>query len=329
MLAPALASHISGATVIACGETVNSDELVVGAAAVGGVRGWLLRSLRRAEGHLRALLTWRPGRKDAAEVLLLASALPLYYLVRGQAHERVPEAIRRGVEIISLEKSLGIFWEVELQSWVLSYEWALTLLNGFYLYGHLPVIGALAVWLYFWHRPQYLFMRNAFLLSGAIALVIYVNFPTAPPRLIPDYFGFGFVDTVVEQYKTGRPLTPSFFVNEYAAMPSMHFGWNLLVGLAMWMASRNVLVRAFAVLMPLAMFADIVLTANHYILDAVFALPVVVAGILLAVGGRWLVQRTVSPASRRERAKGWVSWLYWLCGVAESKHHPKIAPQAA
>lgn len=308
---------------------MNKPESISEAAAGGGVKGWLLRNLRRGWGHTRAVLGWRPGRKDAAEILLLASALPLYYLVRGQAHERVPEAIRRGVDVIHLEKSLGIFWEVELQSWALSYDWAVTLLNGFYLYGHLPVIGALAVWLYFWHRPQYLFMRNAFLLSGAIALVIYVNFPTAPPRLIPDYLGFGFVDTVVQQYDTGRPLTPSFFVNEYAAMPSMHFGWNLLVGLAMWMASRNILVRAFAVLMPLAMFTDIVLTANHYILDAVLALPVVAVGILLAIGGRWLVLRSVSPESKKAREKGWVSWLYWLCGIAESKRHPKMASQTA
>src|SRR4030095_15466807 len=142
-----------------------------------------------------------------------------------------------------------------------------------YLYGHLPLIGALAVWLYFRHRRQYLLMRNAFLISGAIALVIYLKFPTAPPRLLPA--SFGFEDTLFHQYGQERPLTPTFFVNQYAAMPSMHFGWNLLVGLSMWLSTRNVLVRTLAVLMPIAMFTTIVLTANHYILDPVLAIPVV------------------------------------------------------
>ena len=158
-----------------------------------------------------------------------------------------------------IEKHLGIFWEVELQSWILSYGWFVKFLNWFYLFGHLPVIGTLAIWMYFWHRPQYLIMRNAFLLSGAIALIFFVNFPTAPPRLLPHEVGFGFVDTVANQYKQSRPLTPSWFVNEYAAFPSMHIGWNLLVGIAVWMASSNPLVRAFAVIMPIMMFSDIIL----------------------------------------------------------------------
>lgn len=265
--------------------------------------------------NLAVLFGWRPSKKDAAEILLLASALPLYYLVRGITQTQVDDAVDRGVDLIRLEKNLGIFWEVELQSWVVSYGWLVKALNWFYLFGHLPVIGALAVWLYFWHRPQYLFMRNAFLISGAIALIFYVNFPTAPPRLLPDHLGFGFVDTVVEQYQESRPLTPSWFVNEYAAFPSMHIGWNLLVGMAVWLATKNIFIRAFAVLMPAAMFADIVFTANHYIIDGIASLPVIAVGIGIAVFARWLVLRIYSPDSRAAREKGWVSWLYWLVGV--------------
>jgi len=282
-----------------------------------------LRSLphrfrQNMKNAFKPLITWRPGAKDLAELLLLAGTLPLYYLVRGQAHQQVNEAVARGVSIVNLENSLGIFWEVQLQSWVLSYGWLVKLLNWFYLFGHLPVIGTLAIWMYFWHRPQYLLMRNAFLLSGAIGLIIYVNFPTAPPRLLQDHGVFlGFVDTVVDQYHRGRPLTPDFFVNQYAAMPSLHFGWNLLVGVSLWMATRNVFVRAFAVIMPLAMFTDIILTANHYILDGVAGLGVMLLGLFIAMAGRWFVVRTISADSREARQKGWVSWVYWLCGVPE------------
>lgn len=265
--------------------------------------------------NLQVLFGWRPSKKDAAEIILLASALPLYYLVRGVTQTQVDDAVDRGVDMVRLEKNLGIFWEVEFQSWVVSYGGVVKALNWFYLFGHLPVIGGLAVWLYFWHRPQYLFMRNAFLLSGAIALIFYVNFPTAPPRLLPDSMGFGFVDTVVQQYQESRPLTPSWFVNEYAAFPSMHIGWNLLAGMAVWLATRNIFIRAFALLMPAAMFADIILTANHYIIDGLASLPVIALAIGIAVFARWLVLRIYSPDSKAARENGWVGWLYWLVGV--------------
>ena len=270
---------------------------------------------------MRSLLAGRPGAKFVAEILLLASTLPLYYLVRGSAHERVGEALVRGTQLVNLEKSLGIFWEVELQQLVLQYDWLVQFLNAFYLYGHLPVIGVLAVWLYFRHRPQYLLMRNAFLISGAIGLVVYVTFPVAPPRFLPE---LGFVDTIVDQYDTGRPLTPAFFVNEFAAMPSLHFGWNLLVGAALWMASKNVLLRAFAVLMPLFMLADIVLTANHYILDAAAGMLVVIVGAAIAFGVRDLVSKRWPQHPRTATQKAVRSWLYWLCGLTD----PQETPQA-
>lgn len=286
--------------------------------ATTDAQGLPARWLREIRRQLDVVLTWRPGKKDAAEIFLIASALPLYYLVRGLTNTdtRIDEAVQRGVDIIGIEKSIGIFWEVEIQGWVLGYQWLVDFFNYFYLFGHLPVIGALAVWMYFWHKPQYLLMRNAFLLSGAIALIFYVNFPTAPPRLLPDHLGYGFVDTVFDQYNTGRPWTPSEFVNEYAAFPSMHIGWNLLVAIAVWLASRNLFVRTFAVVMPALMMSDIILTGNHYIIDALAGIAVMLIGLGIAVGGKMLATRIVSPDSKAAREKGWVPWMYWLCGVA-------------
>jgi hypothetical protein len=278
------------------------------------------------KAQLAILREWRPGLKDAAEIGLIVGTLPLYYLVRGltNSENRIDEAINRGTDIIHLEKSLGIFWEVELQSWILSYQWLVDFLNYFYLFGHLPVIGVLAVWLYFWHKPQYLLMRNAFLVSGAIALIFFVNFPTAPPRLLPDQLGYGFVDTVFDQYNTGRPWTPGEFVNEYAAFPSMHIGWNMLSGIAVWLATRNLFLRAFAVLMPTVMFADIILTGNHYIIDALAGTAVMLIGLAIAIGGRKLATHLVSPESKAAREKGWVSWMYWLFGVDWERRQGKL-----
>ena len=164
------------------------------------LKGFVRRTAEGVRANVGALVRWRPGWRDAAEIALLSSTLPLYYLVRGQATEHVSEAVSRGVSIVHFEQSLGIFWEVELQRAIVDHSWLVHALNAFYLYGHLPVIGVLALWLYFWHRPQYLLMRNAFLISGAIGLAFYLNFPTAPPRLLASHgFDFGLVDTVVNQ----------------------------------------------------------------------------------------------------------------------------------
>ena len=96
-----------------------------------------------------------------AELVLLGTALPLYFLVRGFTHERVALAFENASDLISLERSLGIFWEEQLQEAILPHGWLVDALNGMYLYGHLPMIFVVAVWLYFWRRPQYLLMRNA------------------------------------------------------------------------------------------------------------------------------------------------------------------------
>ncbi len=278
---------------------------------------------------MKALLTVRPRSKvrALAEILLLGSALPLYYLVRGSAHERVGEAVIRGTHLIRFEKSLGIFWEADLQRLVLDHDWLVPFLNGFYLYGHLPVIGALAVWMYFRHHREYLLMRNTFLISGAIGLIVYVTFPVAPPRFLPEW---GFVDTVMNEYDTGRPMTPAFFVNEYAAMPSLHFGWNLLVGVAVWLASRNLFLRAFAVIMPPLMLADIVLTANHYFVDAAAGMLVIALGAAIAVGVRNLVRSRWSGHPRTPAEGVLRGWVYWLCGLSDPLDQPRAGtPQGA
>jgi hypothetical protein len=243
----------------------------------------------------------------AAEIILIATALPLYYLVRGFTHERVELAFDHAGQLIDLEKTLGIFWEADLQDLVLPYSWLVDSLNSIYLYGHLPVILVVALWLYFWHRPHYLLMRNAILISGAIGLIVYASYPVAPPRFMIE---FGFEDTILDQYGVSRLANPWFFRNEYAAVPSLHFGWNLLAGVAMWLASRNPAVRAFAVFVPLATLAAVVLTANHYFLDAVAGALTVAVGAAIALASRNLILRYRPPnPGTGTRAWGWVSWL--------------------
>jgi len=267
----------------------------------------------------------RLGKKELAglpaELLLLGSALSLYYLVRGLSHERVAVAFDHANQLIDLEKALGIFWEADLQNRVLSYGWLVDALNAMYLYGHLPVIFVVAVWLYFWHRPQYLLMRNAFLISGVIGLIVYATFPVAPPRFMTE---FGFTDTVFSQYGVSRVANPWFLRNEYAAVPSLHFGWNLLAAVTVWQASRDVALRSFAVLMPLTTLAAIVLTANHYILDAVAGLLAVAVGMAIALAVRSLVLRYQSGNPGSAGGAAWPGWISWLGGVPDRSEGQRV-----
>jgi hypothetical protein len=246
-------------------------------------------------------------RFHAAEAALIATALPLYYLVRGVANGDAEAALERGRDIADIEKALGIFWEDDVQNWVLPAEWFTDILNQLYLYWHLPVIGLVALWLYVRSRGCYLLLRNTFLISGGLALVVYLTLPVAPPRLLPE---FGFVDTITEQYDTERPGTPGIFVNHYAAVPSLHFGWNVLAGLMPLFVVRNPWTCAFAALMPVVTMASIIMTANHFFLDAAAGLLAVALGAGTALWLRSLVTPGVN------------SWLAWLAGVPPEAERP-------
>jgi membrane-associated phospholipid phosphatase len=95
--------------------------------------------------------------------------------------------------------------------------------------------------------------------------------PVAPPRLVDP----SLIDTVTLHSEAYRALQPPGLTNQYAAFPSLHFGWNLLLGVAVWGATRNILLRSLSILGPAAMAAAVVLTANHFVLDLVGGLVVV------------------------------------------------------
>lgn len=230
--------------------------------------------------------------RDIFELSLVAVAFLLYFLVRGSVVDRPDEAIGNALDVIKLEKTLGIFWEKQLQEMILGNMALIQLMNAIYFWLEFPLIAVVGIVLYFVRRHEYTVARDAFLLSGAIALVIYHLYPVAPPRLTP---GFGFVGTV-EEY-TGisyQAASMQPFVNPYAAVPSLHFGWPVLLAATLFWTFRHPLIRAFAVFLPPAQLAAIVFTANHYIVDAAAGLAVAVGGLLLSMAlQRWFYPRVV------------------------------------
>jgi hypothetical protein len=220
-----------------------------------------------------------PVLRFAFELLLIFPAYFAYHLVRGAVNGRVDDAFTDASELIQLEQGLGIAWEVTLQEAILGHQILVDMFNAIYIYGHIPMIGALALWIFFFRREAFAKYRNAFLLSGAIGLIFFVTLPMAPPRLVPDA---GVVDTVTMHSEAYRVLQPPAFVNQFAAMPSLHFGWNLILGVAVWETTKAWYARGIALLMPVAMLAGILFTGNHYVLDAA-------VGGIIAVTAIWLV----------------------------------------
>jgi hypothetical protein len=216
--------------------------------------------------------------RQLAVVLL---GVVVYFGVRGLTEGRPEQAVDHAHDVVALEHDLGIGWEHWFQSLLVGRDWLVDAANWVYIWGHWPVIAAVMLWLALRHRLVFLRLRNAMLLSGSVGLVIYASYPVAPPRLS----GLGLVDTVTERSTAYRYLQPPAFVNQYAAMPSLHVGWDLLVGIAIISAASTVVLRIVGYLMPVLMATAVVLTANHYVIDGFAGSALALAGLAGAV---WL-----------------------------------------
>lgn len=238
------------------------------------------------------------------EIALVAAGLLVYFLIRGSVTDRAAAAFRNAAAVIEAERALGIFWEPRMQAWILGSATQINFWNWVYFWLHAPAIVVIGVWLLWRHWPVYRLIRNAFLVSALLGLICYTIYPLAPPRLVE---GYGFVDTMAAYSQTSyQAQSLKAFVNPYAAMPSLHFGWSFLLGVAVFLVWRDIRGVVLGIALPLSMGLAIVFTANHYILDAVAGFAVCLVGLILAVWwdrGRPL-PRPRATTRRRVRVPG-------------------------
>ena len=206
--------------------------------------------------------------------MCLAVAL-IYFGIRGLTAGSADTALENAALLMRFEQTVNVAWEESLQAAVISYFSLVTLVNWVYIWGHWPVIIATAIVLFIYRPGQYRLLRNAILISGAIGFFFYTFFPVAPPRFASSEM----VDTVTLYSHSYRVLQPPGLTNQFAAFPSLHFGWNVLVGVAIWLATTNVVLRSVAIVQALAMGAAVVMTANHFIVDVASGLVVVLVGL--------------------------------------------------
>jgi PAP2 superfamily len=200
------------------------------------------------------------------QIVLFCGAYWLYRLVRGLVDGRAAEAFDNARAVIDIERALGLFFEPSLHAWTSGAAVINDAASWMYLNSHFAVTTVVLAWIYLRRNERFYFVRNMFLVAMALALLGYGLLPTAPPRLMPEW---GFTDSVAAFAgvdSSGGSADVLF--NPFAAIPSMHVAFALMIGLSMRQIARRrwaqLLWGAYA---PVVTFV-VIATANHWWLDA-------------------------------------------------------------
>src|SRR5687768_12937543 len=223
-----------------------------------------------------------PGRIELAALAVLYGA---YEIVRGFGSENWVAAREHTADIVALEQRLNLFVELDLQQFAAAAPGIPALLGFLYVALHFAGTAAALIWVHRRHPHAFPFLRTTLIVSTALALVGYVMYPAAPPRLAD----LGFADTVTTH--TGLNLSSDLLgslYNPIAAVPSLHFGYALAVGVALARVSTRRSLRATFYAYPALMLLVIVATGNHFFFDAL------AGGLVIAVGW-WFAGRVATP----------------------------------
>jgi hypothetical protein len=231
------------------------------------------------DGSVAPVGRWWRSRLGAPlllEILICAILLGIYKGARLVAQADIAVALENARKVIDVERALGVFNEGAVQRVALESVAFIRFLNYYYLVAHFTVTIAFLVWLYVRHPFGYLSARRVLVVVTFLGLVGHALYPLAPPRMLD-----GFVDTA-------RVFGPSSYgdggaygglANQFAAMPSLHFAWAVIVAWGVWRFSASHW-RFLGVAHPILTLAAIVLTANHYWIDAFIGLLLVPIGLL-------------------------------------------------
>ena len=220
------------------------------------------------------------------QIAILVSVDLAYTFVRGIVDSERAVAFAHGRQVMDLEKSIGTFFEPSLQAFFLPAQWVIDFANQVYLNAQFSIAIGFLLWLYLFRNDAYYFVRNMFVVAMGIALVGYTLYPTAPPRMFPEY---GFVDTLSAYSDVGHDSSlAKIFINPYAAVPSMHCAFAMMIGGTGVLVCRHAVSKALWAMWPLLVSWVTIVTANHYWVDAVLGWGVALSALLVA---QWLLAR--------------------------------------
>jgi len=214
------------------------------------------------------------------QIVLFCGAYWLYRLVRGMVDGRAAEAFDNAREVISIERGLGLFFEPSVNAWTTAHTVVHDITSWMYVNSHFAVTTAALAWIYLRRNERFYFVRNMFMVAMGIALVGYVALPTAPPRMME---GYGFHDSVAAftgvDADTG---SASVLFNPYAAIPSMHVAFSLMLGVTMAQMVRRRWAKAlWYAYSPMVTFV-VIATANHWWIDGFLGAAVALVSAVCA-----------------------------------------------
>ncbi len=246
-------------------------------------------------------------RRAVRELGLVLVLFLAYKLGRVIAAGHVTEALFNAHNVWHLERLLHLPSEYGLQHAVLSHEWLIKAANCYYAYVHFPVTAACLIWMYVRRPPQYSRTRRVLAWLTGCALVVHLVMPLAPPRMI----------TAVGMVDSGRLFGPAVYgspntdhlTNQYAAMPSLHVGWAVVVAIAL-IGSLSSRWRWLWLAHPIVTLFVVVVTGNHYWLDAIVAVALL-AVVIAAQNTRPPVKSSAIPHPRTSFDQGANETVKW------------------
>ena len=228
--------------------------------------------------RVREVLARRDG---VAQLAVVLGAFAVYQAARHAMEPNWAQAFENANRILRAEQLLGLAWEQSLQRAFLAIPNLVEALNLFYFVGHFVFTGAFFIWLYRRSWSGFRTFRDGFLIATAISVFVHWIFPTAPPRLA----GVGLTDTLLlfSGIDIGSPSSAAYS-NPVAAVPSLHAAYALGVGIGLIKYGRSRWLRAAGFVYPPLVLLTIVVTGNHFVLDALAGIAVLGVGFLAA---RW------------------------------------------
>ena len=216
------------------------------------------------------------------QILLFCGAYWLYRIVRGMTDGKVAEAFENARELIRLEQGMGLFIEPAVHAWATGSSWIIDGASWMYVNSHFTITTITLAFIYLRRNPSFYFIRNMFMVAMGIALVLYATYPTAPPRFMPEW---GFQDSVAQfTGLTSEGSSANALYNPFAAVPSMHVAFALMLGVTMARIVRRRWARAlWLAYAPVVTFV-VVATANHWWLDGFLGAVVALAAAVCAHG---------------------------------------------
>ena len=257
--------------------------------------------------------SWLKRRDGLHQILIVVGGFEIYEGLRQFIRPNWPAAMANAHRVFDLERWGHFAWEGALQRlFVEGVPDLVKAMNLFYFVGHFILTGIFFFWLYHRSRHGFRSFRNAFLVASVVALLVYWKFPTAPPRLAD----IGLDDTLrtLSNIDIGSRHS-SAYSNPVAAVPSLHAGWAVGVALGLIRYANARPLKVLGVFYPVVVLLTIVVTGNHFLLDAV-------AGVLVMVIGFMVSFRVLGGDSSGGEAAKRLLYLRTRRGVEQSGSSP-------